>query len=671
MKRRKIVTTFTDQGSEQYKNKGQGPGFFPKRSTQDSRVGFTKSNPHAKVKVFGDTNASTFSTHSNLNLKNDYEKRVLAVTASKQDVQESFNSSVDNTHYFDGAKKFVDLKLNFFSGIFFTPDQVANSFQLIDSYGTQVTNGAMCATFDSRTGDLYVGGVERITGTNTRPLLRKRSRGSTTFTSIDSYNPSTAAGNHRMTAVTVSPIDGTVYWFGHVIEASSDNGIVRRSTSGASGSFSTAFETRGQGNLGFMGTGGCVSPIDGAVYFVGRERTDVGAVLDSNFAVYKSTDGLSYSVVDCSVTGATLSSQANVVAVSPVDGAIYVGGTQQSVQSILRRSTTGASGTFTTVDSTGSAGSEYDLGYRYIAFSTFDGSVYVSNGSIIRRSTTGASGTFSTVASAGDYSDLYVSPLDGSVWAFGANTVTKSASGLSGTFSSTIVNTNVAGGSFSGQNGGLISISGGKLLLFGSNTSGIAWTVYESSNVLFNSGTQYSLNGSSAQLRRDLYDQNNVLLIDGIDYYSSQYNPGSIFGYSNVSLHNLLYPVLYISISGVNESFNSTNINIKFKDIGSGSFDDITLKGTFFSSSQAGWVNYIYNFDISGSVSFPSMSYISPNVSLLISSSAGKNYSFKDAKILFKEALANDGVVYYRNIDNQNNKNIFEFIKAGIGVKII
>lgn len=52
MKRRKIVTTFNDQGSEQYKNKGQSPGFFPKRSTEDSRVGFQKNNSNGKVKVY-------------------------------------------------------------------------------------------------------------------------------------------------------------------------------------------------------------------------------------------------------------------------------------------------------------------------------------------------------------------------------------------------------------------------------------------------------------------------------------------------------------------------------------------------------------------------------------------------------------------------------------------
>lgn len=133
MKRRRIVTTFTDQGSEQYKNKGQGVGFFPKRSTEDSRVGFQKSNPNGKVKVYGDTDSAIYSTQSNLNLKNDYEKRVLSLTTSLGDATFSLDSSKDNDTYFNGHRKFIDLKFSFLSGTNINPG-LAN-YQNIDAYG--------------------------------------------------------------------------------------------------------------------------------------------------------------------------------------------------------------------------------------------------------------------------------------------------------------------------------------------------------------------------------------------------------------------------------------------------------------------------------------------------------------------------------------------------------
>lgn len=135
MRKKKFKTLFNDQSSEQYKNKTGSNKFFPIKSSQDSRAKFQKQNPSGVLKVYGDTSDDIFDPNSGINQKNYYERRKLAnferdnVDGIKSgslvhpDLGNGFvvNSTVSdqsNSHYFAGAKKFIDLKLSYFSSTF-------------------------------------------------------------------------------------------------------------------------------------------------------------------------------------------------------------------------------------------------------------------------------------------------------------------------------------------------------------------------------------------------------------------------------------------------------------------------------------------------------------------------------------------------------------------------
>lgn len=161
MKKKKIVTTYTDQSSNQYKNKGNFGRFFPIKSTQDSRVGYQKNNQNGQIKTFGDDQNNKLDSGVSINLKNDYEKRVLAQTIKSEDLIYDFDSSKDNSHYFDGAKKFIDLKLSFFSAAYINP---LNTFQDVDvstpgqafSVAISPIDGTIYVAGNNETGDDYV-----------------------------------------------------------------------------------------------------------------------------------------------------------------------------------------------------------------------------------------------------------------------------------------------------------------------------------------------------------------------------------------------------------------------------------------------------------------------------------------------------------------------------------
>lgn len=436
------------------------------------------------------------------------------------------------------------------------------------------------------------------------------------------------------------------------------------------GSFTTILTLTSSANLPKV----AVSPVDGAVYAGG----------DNGVALVRSPTGTSgtFVIVDDGVAGnfGTLS-----IGISPVNGAVYCGTVTGSVFSssgLLRRSTTGLSATFSNVDSLYSVSTSP----LSIAVSPIDGAVYVlySSGTTdgqgarcqIRRSATGTSGTFSTVYGRarfnGNVGDLYISPIDGAVYVIASFTdfttgviVAKSPTGASGTFIENQISLDI-----SVANKALISNSGGKLFIAGKQnvspgyTTG-KWGVWRSSNLLSEINTTSRVSGAIGfNTKRKLMDLNNVELLNSFDYFSNKFNSAAVFGPSANTKQYLQSPVMKMSISGVSEPFNANSIQIRFReDTSSTAYTDLSKLGMYVSaSSEPGWVNFSYDFSYNPP---PSMSFVSTETSssLVISSSAGKIYAFKNIRLEFKQSLTNDGVVFYKNVDNDNNKEIFSYIK--------
>jgi hypothetical protein len=276
--------------------------------------------------------------------------------------------------------------------------------------------------------------------------------------------------------------------------------------------------------------------------------------------------------------------------------------------------------------------------------------------------------------------DLFISPIDGAVYVVASFSdysagmiIAKSPTGASGTFTThqvpeaTIVHVRQA---IMARSGGRIFVAG-NAGLSGSGASGYSWGAWRSNNLLTARDTTIVITGTIGfNTRRDLRDLNNVGLLSSFDYFNNTFNSNAIFNQASTTVDTLRNPVMKMSISGVNERFTSNNIQIRFRDDSTFSYTDISKLGSYFSSSETGWVDFSYNFN---SMRFPSMSFVSTDTSssLVISASSGKCYAFKNIRLEFDQLMSNDGVIFYKNIDNQNNDKIFNYINSGIGVKVI
>lgn len=359
------------------------------------------------------------------------------------------------------------------------------------------------------------------------------------------------------------------------------------------------------------------------------------------------------------------------VGISPTNGAVYWAYSTfagSSYDSVMRRSPSGTTGSFTASD--GAASTHFEN----IKFNSV-GNVFIGSQGGVRRSDAGVSGTFSTTGPAGA---VAISPNDQSVWVFkdnGSGVVTiyrSEQSGITSSFSTSSISTSMM--SMIGVSGALsvdnyVYIAGGATAAAGNPLN---WRVYRAPIAYF-TGTQFTISGTAGgngvQLKRKLYDANNVLFIDTTYPFDSRFGFKSILNYDKFETHRLLLPELRMSISGANESFNPASINITLSDDSATNYTDLTLLGTYFSSSETGFVKFSYNFLTGSAFLFPSMSYGNTKLSVIISASAGKSYVFKDVSLYFKEVLSNDGVKFYKDVDNDNNKNIFSNI--GFVVKVI
>jgi hypothetical protein len=191
-----------------------------------------------------------------------------------------------------------------------------------------------------------------------------------------------------------------MYVGGASYEGDNFGATVRRVEDTLEGSvITTTVDTFGVGGL-FSVVSDIAVGTDGAVYVAGADAS----VSTYVWIVRRSPTGLSgtFQTVDgLSSTVFSGGAQAYTVAISPVDGSVYVGGRSGSYWSI-RRSPTGLSGTFVNVDISGSAsaGANINSFCKSIRIGA-DGKVFaggsVRKSWIIRSSSLGASGTFAPV----------------------------------------------------------------------------------------------------------------------------------------------------------------------------------------------------------------------------------------------------------------------------------
>jgi hypothetical protein len=641
------------------------------------------------TQINGDQANETNRSEAGINFKNENTKNSLNTSDGIQIneyynnfLSKDFDSSKDSEHYFDGANKFIDLKLSFFSTSVTDISGTFIPFAMGSIAGaSSVDAGILDIEMSSDGAVYYVHNTENSLG-----YLSKSDTGASgTFYGIDETG---LYGYYY--DVAVSPLDGAVY----VVGATSSFGansiaVVRKSLNGASGTFTLVDSFIGKAR------GVAVSPLDGAVYVVGSSGSTVGGVADGlKWIIKKSSTGASgtFVVVDHisgsnSLNASYDCTSAYKVAVSPLDGAVYVVGSSGSGDKnrwLVRKSLNGASGTFSTIDSIATSSMACNV---YV--SPLDGAVYVGGMSgswegdylhgVLRRSDTGASGSFYEILfnSASSvvpkqFSDVTFSQVDGFLFAVcsinrspGVNysAIYKSRTGASGTF------TNIQNDSSTCTLFACCAEQGTRLYVGGRLAS---FYVLSGSVNNINSGafsTSFTITGAEgALLQRNLKDQNNVFIVDGVKPLSVQtYDMSSVHGFSKTTKHNLLFSELKMSLSGVNESFNKSSISIKFKDGVTSEYSqyrDIAVSGTYLSSSESGWVDFIYDFNIGGKYIYPSMSYASfGDYAIIVSASAGKTYAFKNINLNFKEKLTNNGVSYYKTIDNTNNDDIFSYIK--------
>lgn len=127
------------------------------------------------------------------------------------------------------------------------------------------------------------------------------------------------------------------------------NWMVRKSTTGASGTFAAVDSLNGVNNSTDTCYGIAISS-SGEIYTCGQESYSSAW---TSFTIRKSTTGASgsFTTIDSHRFAATTTNTGQAIAISPIDGDIYVAGYEGSSKWCVRKSTTGASASFITVDS--------------------------------------------------------------------------------------------------------------------------------------------------------------------------------------------------------------------------------------------------------------------------------------------------------------------------------
>jgi hypothetical protein len=314
MSRKRIVYTYTDRLDRKLKSP---ESLFP-------------------IKVNGDTSSDSYESDSSINIRNEFPQKILDQNLNKNVISDLGNDFIindiksvkDDEHHFYGAKKFIDLKYSFFSGATANLSGTFSNFDRVREIWPTQTNvfGLTISPIDGAV--YYCGAMGTATALSSTWVVLKYQE---TLEGPKRIIVDTPAGPglhifDSPTSVAVSPIDGAVYVCGNIYSGNELYWVVRRSPTGNSGTFETVDYTKivSQFSAACTPYDIAVSPIDGAVYVCGKAS--------ASFAIRRSPSGLSgtFSTVEISGGGATGTSIAYSIAVSPIDGKVFVGGIHSS-----------------------------------------------------------------------------------------------------------------------------------------------------------------------------------------------------------------------------------------------------------------------------------------------------------------------------------------------------
>ncbi len=258
-------------------------------------------------------------------------------------------------------------------------------------------------------GNIYIASSIKLFGGNEAYTVNRSKDDGKTWEIVD-WISSSLADSEAFDII--SDVSGNIYAAGR--EASTISGtsnwVVRKSATGDNGSFAT-IDSFAEVPVSGGHAQGMAIDSSGSVYVVGSDRDAAGS---QNWIVRKSTTGASgtFSYVD-SMDRAGFVDAANSVAIDSDDNVYVVGYSERTsnpyTEGVVRRSTTGASGSFSYVDAfSGSySAAAYAGVLADIAIDSSD-NIYVAGyhggfGTlfdwIVRKSATGASGSFSYIDS--------------------------------------------------------------------------------------------------------------------------------------------------------------------------------------------------------------------------------------------------------------------------------
>lgn len=172
-------------------------------------------------------------------------------------------------------------------------------------------------------------------------------------------------------------------------------------------------------------------------------------------------------------------------------------------------------------------------------------------------------------------------------------------------------------------------------------------------------------------LSASLYDANNVLLVRGDQRAGFEYEPNwfaSVFGASvSGSSFKFLNTKIYFLISSSNKVFDFNDFDILSRRIGSpGIWDSLKPYGVLKDSDKEKYRQFIIDYvDQSITSDYNPLIANSP-VFVLSASSVGNAYVFKNIRMDFDIQLTNEGVQFFKKIDNTNTEKIFSYINQNV-----
>jgi len=194
-----------------------------------------------------------------------------------------------------------------------------------------------------------------------------------------------------------------------------------------------------------------------------------------------------------------------------------------------------------------------------------------------------------------------------------------------------------------------------KLILWGLTSSYSSASAYHTDRDINKASIMYLTGANGTELSQSIFTEVNTLLDSG--------SIGHLLTGETISTVNYRYnPCLSLLVSGCAQAFDRSQIKIMFRDGNSDawtSYKDLVPFGVFLTESdrsgnRTGWFKFEYNLFSGSKQQIPKFSLLRTNTNFVLSSSTSKTYAFRDVKLEFDQPLADTGAEYMRDLDNKN-----------------